>query len=337
MKRSIVMTAAGLVVITLLISALYFYSDWNIRQIRMQQMPAEEYERHYCLISTDRSSFWQGVYENAAVTGKDSGSYLEWIGMASPADYSLQDCLRIAIASDVDGIILYPGNEGEDKGTVALIDEAVDEGIPVLTVITDAPDSSRIGYVGVNNYQMGELYGTQLLKTLHDGLNRICMLSNAGSDNASVNLVYSRMLQVLEESKKSGQSVEVVVKTISTATGFDAEEEIRDIFVTRDSLPDTLVCMDLTATESAAQALVDYNRVGSVNVIGTYLSSTVLEAVDKGIITAAAGLDESGIGQVCVSALDEYNSLGYASNYINIPLETVTQENVKMYEGGFLR
>ena len=44
---------------------------------------------------------------------------------------------------------------------------------------------------------------------------------------------------------------------MNTATSFDAEEDIRNIFVRRQQIPDILICLDLVSTECAMQALVD--------------------------------------------------------------------------------
>ena len=57
-----------------------------------------------------------------------------------------------AIASKVDGIItmaLSPAAIGP------AIDRAVDAGIPVVLVDTDAPESKRAAYVGTSNYDAG--------------------------------------------------------------------------------------------------------------------------------------------------------------------------------------
>ena len=331
MKRAIVLIAAGLAVVTAMLAALYLYTARNVHSIRQQQTGVDQYDRHYCLISMDHSTFWQQVCDSAAAAARENEVYLEWIGQDSPVEYTLQDCIRIAIASGVDGIILSPGGKGDEADIVSLVNRAAQAGIPVVTVISDAPDSDRISYVGINNIQMGELYASCILPTLHAGLNRICLLADTDSDSTNVNLVYSQLLQVLEQGKGDGQQIELTVEPIDTMTGFDAEEEIRDIFVAREELPDTLVCMDLTATESIAQALVDYNRVGSVNVVGTFTSPTVTEAVTKGILSATVDVNVTEVGKLCVSVLNEYISLGYANNYLNIPLELVDQQNAARF------
>ena len=54
-----------------------------------------------------------------------------------------------------------------------------------------------------------------------------------------------------------------------------------------------LVCMDEVVTECVYQALVDYNQVGNVDVVGFYYSDVILDGISKGIISSAIG---SGYG-----------------------------------------
>ena len=78
----------------------------------------------------------------------------------------------------------------------------------------------------------------------------------------------------------------------------------------------------------AAQALIDYNEVGNISVIGYYASETVADAVSKGIVQATLEMDAQEIGRLCVEALDEYWSLGRVNNYFNISLSMITQEDM---------
>jgi len=50
------------------------------------------------------------------------------------------------------GILIAPGNEDTLK---PYIDKAIDEGIPVICVDTDAPSSKRVAYFGTSNYEAG--------------------------------------------------------------------------------------------------------------------------------------------------------------------------------------
>ena len=103
------------------------------------------------------------------------------------------------------------------------------------------------------------------------------------------------------------------------------------MFVSDESLPDVIVCMDEIVTECVCQALVDYNQVGNVKVIGYYYSNVTLNAIDKGIISSAIALDMEEIGRYSVSALDEYISFGHSNNYYSVNQHVITKENTREY------
>ncbi len=330
MRRSLVTVLAGLLIASGLMLALWLYSDRSIYQIQRQSDPVAVYERHYAMISSDTSSLWQSVYKGAVDQGKTDSDLVEWIGQNLPEQYDLEDCLRIAIASQVDGIIL----RGEDLDTLTeLIADAYESGIPVVTMLEDVQRSERISFVGLSGYELGEFYGSQIADCLKEGENRVTVLMNmtTDADTSTQSLLYSRMLQVVDQQKKPGEEVIFETRQIDTATSFDAEEDIRDLFLRQDSLSDIVICLDLTTTECVCQALVDHNLVGTVNAIGFSASETVAEAIDKGVMKATFAIDGEALGRQCIRAMDEYISLGNVSNYFNVSSQVIDAANAKQY------
>ena len=323
MKKILIIIGTGIILSTGLIIALWIYSRESMAVLKKQAADTAEYDRYYVMISQDRSDLWQTVYESASETAREHNAILDWVGIDAPMDYTLQDCMRIATSSGVDGIILH--QEASDD-VRELIHEAYNAGIPVIMAMNDDNGSDRISYVGINSYQMGEIYAQQVLEALHEGENRVMILASP-DDDGSMSLIYSQMLQVIENGKKEGQKVELSTHELNTTTSFDAEEGIRDIFIKGDTIPDVIVCLDLIATECVSQALVDYNKVGNVTVIGYYASDAILKAISKGLVKATLGINAGEIGQLCVEALDEYWTLGRASNYFNAGLSMITQED----------
>jgi len=135
----------------------------------------------------------------------------------------------------------------------------------------------------------------------------------------------------LEKKKKDYQTVTISEYNIDSSSGFDTEEFVRDIFVSEENLPDVLVCMDEVVTECVYQALVDYNQVGNVDVVGFYYSDVILDGISKGIISSAIALDMDEIGRYSVNALEEFSSLGHTSNYYSVGQHVITRSNVGAY------
>lgn len=328
MKKIMIPFAIALTIMAVMLAGMGIFYGKMRRELDYQNGNMQDYERHYMMISGDDSDLWQSVYESASKNAADQDIYLEWLGNDMMVSYTTTECMEIAVASEVDGIILY--SDGSEE-LAELIEEAALQGIPVVTVLNDIPESKRISYVGVNDYQTGEIYGTWVLDALKPGMNRVMVLIDEASSQVNKNLVYSQMYRVVESGKKEGQEVEISTYGIDNSTSFEVEEVIRDIFLNSETIPDILICMDSVSTECAYQALIDYNEVGNMEIVGYYTTDTILDAVNKGLIPVTVAIDADEIGLYSVEALNEYLQYGHVSNYFNVKLELVTEENVGEY------
>ena len=114
----------------------------------------ETYDQHYVMITDgEDSDFWNTVYDSALAEARREGVYIERFGEGLAVNYSRNELLKMAIQASVDGIIV-PGDEDEE--TIALINEAVEKGIPVVTVLRDSSSSLRKCFVGNNSYNLGQ-------------------------------------------------------------------------------------------------------------------------------------------------------------------------------------
>lgn len=314
----------------LLLSGIWIYFRKSMERVDLAESGRNAvYDKHYVLIAGDGNSLlWDSIYESARQEAIASNAYLELVQPEDNPEYSQADCLRIAIASTVDGIILKPDGSREMQ---ELIDEAAEAGIPVITVLEDDTDSKRISFVGLNSYQMGDAYTEQVLKLLDTDATEIMVLVNSESKDVGTNLVCSYMMRAVDERKSLGQTVDIETYSVDSSADFNAEEAIRDIFMNTEGLPDILICMDEVITECAYQALVDYNEVGNVDIVGFYYSDTILDAVERGTIPATIALDMDEIGKYSINALEEYLSLGHASNYYSVGLNVITGSNVARF------
>ena len=158
-------------------------------------------------------------------------------------------------------------------------------------------------------------------------------VDNEGVVHKCVNLGWDvvNVEKELEEKKKEDQTVNISEYSIDSSSDFDTEEFVRDIFVSGEDIPDVLVCMDEVVTECVYQALVDYNQVGNVDIVGFYYSDVILDAISKGIISSAIALDMDEIGRYSINALEEFSSLGHTSNYYSVGQHVITRSNVGTY------
>lgn len=117
---------------------------------------------HFVLIPEELDNeYWFLVEEGARDAAKLHDVYLEYLG---PKQADIDEHLKtidMAIAGRVDGIM----TQGiSDEEFTPLLNKAVKNGIPVVTVDTDAPNSNREVYIGTDNYYAGFLAGKALIQ-----------------------------------------------------------------------------------------------------------------------------------------------------------------------------
>lgn len=328
-KYIIYIVLAGLCLVTAAIGLGWRYYIKKVEKNEWGEiLTARQYSRHYVMIPDETSEMlWQDIYSSARKAAAEADAYVEFFTDWSAGDYTAADYIDIAIAAKVDGIIVKP--DGTQKVRDA-INAATEAGIPVVTVLDDDIDSSRKSFIGINGYQMGTIYGRQILECIDDDTRRIAVL--LGECDSGRDYTFKELKTTVQAglTPKQNDRIKIEPVTIRSGSTFEAEEAIRDLFNTQEQ-PDILVCMNETDSVSAYHAMVDYNLVGDIDIIGFYESETMLNAVRKGTVPMVITLDTQQMGQSSVEALEEYHSMGYVSNYFSVDLEIITQDNANEF------
>ena len=283
------------------------------------------YESQYeMIVGSGKNEFWQAIYESAKKTAENHNAYLEFHASDMGTGYNEIDYMEISIAAGVDGIILeFNGEEALKKE----IDKAETAGIPVITIMNDAPDSKRQSFVGVNDYQMGQAYGEQVAALMDENTETALILLDSEKGDFEKSQIYSQINNVVME-QENGENDKIQAQNLMPENKFDIEEAIRTIFQSPEGPPQILVCMDEVTTECAYQAMIDFNMVGEVKIIGYYVSDTIREAVNKGLIPVTCTLDTEKMGKDCIEALWEYKQEGRVNSYYNVELEFVSKNEI---------
>lgn len=137
-----------------------------------------------------------------------------------------------------------------------MIDEAVERGIPVVTLYGDNTHSARCSFVGVGSYNLGREYGRQVLKLASVSESTapmtVAVLVNAHALNSAQNIVCSGIQDALEQEKIWGPEIELSLITVDDTNTFSVEESIRDIFM-NEKLPDIIICLNELSTTCVYQ------------------------------------------------------------------------------------
>ncbi len=160
------------------------------------------------------------------------------------------------------------------------------------------------------------------------------VLINANAEDTSQNMIYSSIQETIEGTYKSDQKINISAKALNSQGAFAAEEAIRDIFMGDDKLPDIIICLNEINTTCVYLAVVDYNKVGVINIIGYYDSQTILKAIERNVIYATVSVDAKALGEYCIDALTEFDQMGHVSNYYSVDTAVIHADNVREYLGG---
>jgi ribose transport system substrate-binding protein len=152
------------------------------------------------------------------LSGK-TGVPIEIIWLTPPQEDGQIQAQRIAQAVNegASAILISCSDAGKLTGA---INDAVDRGVPVMTFDSDAPQSRRFSYYGVDDYQLGEDLMTNLAQQL-GGRGKVAIL--AGNQNAP-NL--RRRVEGVKAEAAKHHGIQIVGTFYHTETPQDAAAEV---------------------------------------------------------------------------------------------------------------
>lgn len=307
----------------------------SVFQIYLKSMRIEKeeqnYNDYYVMIVEDRKShFWQEIYNGAYMAGLEENVYVDLLGSNLSQNYDKYELMEIAIYSEVDGIMV---EADESARMTELIDQAVASDIPVVTLYGDNSNSMRCSYVGLGNYELGREYGKQVLDIAGDEPITAAVLVSTQASDSSQNIVWSGIKETVLQENEKNADIDLTLISVDDSSNFTVEESIRDIFM-QESLPQIIICLNEVNTTCLYQAVIDYNKVGDIAILGYYDNDTILKGIYRGVITSTISIDAEQMGHYCIDALTEYKKYGNTSEYFMADITLIDKRNVADFVGG---
>lgn len=284
------------------------------------------YQYHIAIISEDpNTSFWKDVCAGAVRAGKEYGAYVEQTGDSLVNQPSIEDAINIAIYEHVDGILLRPT---EEKKSQNLIDKACGHGIPVITMQKDVPDSKRQGFVGINDYFLGQEYGKRVLKLADEDTRLVTVLF----PGASFNETSRNWFQMGLSNTVQQDSIRFDYQIIWDDRGLNnAEDVIHDMTSGNMEQPDLLICLDEVITQSAFQLIHDRGLSDQITIIGSYISDEILSGIEEGYLDSTITIDPKAMGRMSIDALMTYKQYHMVSYYTEVSTRLIDRFSAAEY------
>lgn len=191
------------------------------------------------------------------------------------------------------------------------IDAAIAAGIPVITVDSDAPTSSRLYFIGTNNVAAGRLGGKRLVEKLGDKGN-VVFFTYPGQPNLE------DRLEGYEDAISGHPGIKIVdVVDIKGDAGnaFDATQGY--IAKTGADKIDAFVCLESSSGKAVAEVLKRANATDRT-LIAMDVDKETLQLIQDGQIEATIAQKPFTMGYVGLEALDQVHRhlhLPFKSNY----------------------
>lgn len=238
--------------------------------------PDTSKEVYYMIAANVKLPYWQTA---ANGFNKAAAQYHVTAQVVGPASYDPVgelDALQQAIRSKPSGILISVADVDTLQRT---IDTAVQEGIPVITMDSDAAISRRLYFIGTNNVEAGRLGGGRLLDKLN-GKGNVAFFTIPGQPNLEERL--SGFKQVLGTQPGIKISTIVDIKG-DAATAFDKAQQL--VALTGAQKIDAIVCLEAVSGKPVSDAIKRANAHDR-EVIAWDADPGTLDAIRDGTIDA---------------------------------------------------
>ncbi len=297
-------------------------------QLRIKKAAEEErlYTAHYVYIGKSAGSYTSNmIYKEARSYGKRRGIYVENLKSNPNVNYSDAEYVKMAAAMHVDGIIVEATDIAEMRES---INEAVNEGIPTITMLSDCPGCRRRSFIELGNYNIGREYGRIIINLARTKTPTVTVLMDEESGDSNQELL-SGIRETLEN-EGNHLTVNIRIEAVDGSKNFRVTDKAREILSDKQH-PDFLVCANGHDTELVYQAIRDYNLSGSSAVIGTGFSESLLIAVRDGDIAALVDANTEQAGMLAVQLLQGFHETGSIADRVIIEDTVIDKDNVGRY------
>ena len=251
-------------------------------------------EKYYLVSANIKVPYWQAAAAGLMRAAGEMRVSAELVGPDTYDPKAQQEEFRRIVKLKPSGILVSPADA---TLMTADIDAAVDAGIPVITIDSDAPLSKRLTFIGTNNYEAGQI-GGRLAAKLLQAKGNVIIFTMPGQANLDERLQgYKAVFQEHPEIK----IVDVVDIQGKAQTAFDTTAAILE----KDAKKvDAFICLEAIAGKEVAE-VVDRVKVNGKIIVAMDTDQGTLEWVQKGVIAATVAQKPYTMAFMGVKMLDD--------------------------------
>jgi len=262
MKPSTIFSAMSLAAITLMLAAC--------------EKPYHQPEEKYILVTANVNlPYWQEAQAGLNDAGKTMGVKVDIVGPTTFSPSEELAAFQQAVASHPAGILV---SVTDPKLFNDPINAAILQGLPVVTIDADAPDSRRVTFIGTDNFRAGQESGKHMADML-GGQGRVLIIGLAGQLNTE-----ERVRGVSEVLKKY-PGIKIIQTVDDKGDPNNAYDTVSSLLQKKEKI-DGIIALEATGGTGAADALHRLDMTGKVKIVAFDKDPQTLEGIDRGWITA---------------------------------------------------
>ncbi len=207
--------------------------------------------------------------------GKALGVRTEYVG---PAEYDIP-----AMITAMEQALAKPGLKGLvvvgfEPALNPVVNKAVEQGVPVVTVDADLPRSKRLAFVGTGNYTAGLRGGERLVQAIN-GRGKVAIMTKAGQSNLE------ERVRGYKDALAKAPGVELV-QVVDTQSDAVIAAQVASAVLRRHPDLAGLGCVEAAGGVGAATAVKEARLAGKVKIVAMDRGNDVLELIGAGVIDA---------------------------------------------------
>jgi len=240
------------------------------------EQPYHQPEERYVFVAFNTSlPYWQEAEAGLNDAAKQMGVKAELTG---PSAFSSDEELKAfqdAVAQKPSGILLSASNPEIFRMPISA---AIQQGIPVICVDADSPESNRVLFVGTDNFRAGQESGKRMAELLV-GKGNIVLITIPGQFNLG------ERVRGVNEAFKKYPAIKVTKTIDDKGDPRSAYDAIAALLQGKDK-PDGIISLEASGGAGAADALHRVELTGKIPIVAFDKDPETLDWIQRGAITA---------------------------------------------------
>lgn len=238
--------------------------------------PLHESNEHYVLLATNINlPYWQDAKAGFLDAAHALGVKGELRGPTTYDPSTQVGMFRQIVDQHPAGICISAARPDIFRSE---IDKALAQGIPVICIDADVPDSKRLLYIGTDNFKAGR-ESLKQLAALVSGKKNIAVITITGQRNlddrvagvadALANFPALKLTKILDDQGDARSAFDQVSALIQKKESIDG-----------------IICLEAAGGSGAAEAVHRFNMEGKLPIVAFDSDPETLDWIDRGVISA---------------------------------------------------